>query len=341
MEFPENIRQRLEGRSERWLVTGAAGFIGSHLAAALLGLGQTVVGLDNLSTGSPANLEAVRAQVGEPAWRGFTFLRGDVRESETCARAVSGVSLVLHQAALASVPASLADPLACHANNVTGFCNLIEAARQAKVRRVVYASSCAVYGDAPTLPKIETMAVAPLSPYALGKVVNEEYASLYARCFGQELVGLRYFNVYGPRQDPSGAYAAVIPRWLTALARGEAPVIYGDGGSTRDFCFVSDVVRANLLAALVDTVAPTGQVVNIGGGGAISLLELFAAIRQAVAAVHPEAASPGPRHLAPRQGDIRHSLADVTRARELLGFRPTVSLAQGLARTAASYLDSV
>lgn len=337
VELPSDMGRRLGAVSARWLVTGVAGFIGSHLAAALLSLGQTVVGLDNLSAGHTANLEAVRGEVGPEAWARFTFLRGDVRDVDTCRRAVAGVSVVLHQAALASVPASLDDPLRCHANNVTGCCNVFEAARQAGVARVVYASSCAVYGDDPTLPKAERLAVAPLSPYALGKVVNEAYADLYARCFGLVVVGLRYFNVYGPRQDPQGAYAAVIPRWMAALARGEAPVIFGDGGTTRDFCHVGDVVRANLLAALAEGPDLAGKVVNIGSGQGLSLLDLFAAIHRAVAAIRPGTAAVAPRHLPARQGDIRHSLADVSLARTLLGFVPTISLEHGLALTAPAY----
>lgn len=335
--LPPDLRRRLDAGAARWLVTGAAGFIGSHLAAALLSLGQTVVGLDNLSTGHEANLEAVRDEVGPAGWRRFTFIRGDVRDVDTCRKAAAGASVVLHQAALASVPASLDDPLGCHANNVTGCCNVFEAARQAGVARVVYASSCAVYGDDPALPKTEETPVAPLSPYALGKVVNEAYADLYARCFGLVAVGLRYFNVYGPRQDPEGAYAAVIPRWLAALGRGEAPVIFGDGGATRDFCYVGDVVRANLLAALAEGPDLAGTVVNIGSGQALSLLDLCTAIRRAVAAIHPGLAAAPPRHLPPRQGDIRHSLADVTLARTRLGFTPTVSLEKGLALTAPAY----
>lgn len=334
LQLGDAVRQRLEQRPCRWLVTGAAGFIGSHLVEALLALGQTVVGLDNCSGAAPAKLDSVRHRVGEDASGRLTLVNGDIRDLQCCRQAMDGVNLVLHHAALVSVPASLADPLACHANNVTGFCMVLEAARQAGVRRVVYASSSAVYGDDSVLAKDETMAGQPRTPYALSKVVNEHYAATYARCYNQDVVGLRYFNVYGPRQTATGAYAAVIPLWFAALTRGQEPVIYGDGSATRDFCFVQDVVRANILAALLENVALAGEVFNVGSGRSVSLLELYAALSETVYGLYPGLPRVSPRHLPPRAGDLRHSLADMTKTQKTLGFMPEVSLRQGLAVSA-------
>lgn len=339
LTLPNSVRFRLEERPVRWCVTGGAGFIGSHLVAGLLECGQEVVALDNLSTGKMANLEAVRGLVGEAAFARFRLIQGDIINPDDCLKAVSGATYVLHHAALGSVPLSLSNPLGCNAANVTGCLNIFEAARQTGVSSVVYASSSAIYGDDPVLPKTESMAGVALSPYALSKTINELYADVYARCYGLRTVGLRYFNVYGPRQDPAGAYAAVIPCWFDALARGEAPRINGDGLTTRDFCYVSDVVRANILAATSDNPALLGQVVNIGGGTAVTLLELCDAIRDVTARTHPRAAHIVPVHDAPRPGDIRHSLADISKASDLLGFSPTVTLPQGLAAAANWYLD--
>lgn len=337
MQFPLAVREALESRTCRWLVTGAAGFIGSHLVGALLELGQAVVGLDNLSVGSLANLERVRVLVGEAAFRRFSFVRGDVCDLTLCRQAMSGVTLVLHQAALASVPQSLQMPLACHAANVNGFCAISEAARQAGVRRVVYASSSAVYGEGAGQPSAETMTGPAHTPYALSKLVNEHYAATYARCFGQDMVGLRYFNVYGPRQSATGPYAAVIPLWFEALFQGRAPVLYGEGRATRDFCYVGDVVRANLLAALANDGDLAGEVVNVGTGRAVTLLELYAAVCEAVRAVCPGLHPVAPRRLPKRNGDLKHSRADTGKAEKLLGFFPQVSLDQGLALSAKAF----
>ncbi|WP_300156633.1 SDR family oxidoreductase [Solidesulfovibrio sp.] len=334
----DRLRHKLAQRPARWCVTGAAGFIGSHLAAALLALGQDVTVLDNLSTGRMANLDAVRALVGEAAYARLRLVRGDITDPGDCREAVSDAAYVLHHAALGSVPLSLEDPLGCNAANVTGCCNMLEAARTQGVAAFVYASSSAVYGEEPGLPKTEDMRGAPLSPYALSKTVNELYADVYARCYGLRVVGLRYFNVFGPRQDPNGAYAAVIPRWFDALARGEAPQINGDGLTTRDFCYVADVVRANLLAATSDDPALSGQVCNIGSGKAVTLLELFAAIRDTAATRHPGAARIEPVFGPPRAGDIRHSLSDISKAARHLGFTPQFSLRQGLEAAADWYL---
>jgi UDP-N-acetylglucosamine/UDP-N-acetylgalactosamine 4-epimerase len=340
MQLPKHIERELLDHPARWLVTGAAGFIGSHLTQALVARDQEVVGLDNLSTGTLANLDDVRACVGEKAWRKFHLIQGDICDPATCRQAMVGVTRVLHQAALCSVPLSIEKPLACNASNVTGCLTVLEAAREAGIQSFVYASSSAVYGDDLALPITETMRGTPLSPYALSKTIDEQYADLYARCYGLQTVGLRYFNVYGPRQDPNGAYAAVIPRWFAALSHGVAPEIFGDGLATRDFCFVKDVARANILAAMQNGLSRVGHVANVGGGQAVSLLALLEILRETAVTARPELPGMPPRHMPPRAGDIRHSLADVTMANNLFGFSPTVSLREGLALSADWYLGT-
>src|SRR5882672_11133989 len=247
-----SFSSELAAQRRRWLVTGAAGFIGSHLLEELLRLGQDVVGLDNFATGKRSNLDEVRAIVGAAAWQRFEFIEGDIVDAATCARACRDVDLVLHQAALGSVPRSIESPLVTHAANATGFINMLVAARDAKVRRFVYAASSSTYGDSPTLPKVEDVIGRPLSPYAVTKYLNELYADVFGRCYGLASIGLRYFNVFGPRQDPDGAYAAVIPRWVAAMLDGRECVINGDGETSRDFCYVANAVQANLRAALTD-----------------------------------------------------------------------------------------
>jgi nucleoside-diphosphate-sugar epimerase len=309
----------LNGR--RVLVTGGAGFIGSHLVDALLLRNARVTVLDDLSTGRLENL-------GENIDR-ITFLRGDVRDLGTCRRACQGADYLFHQAALGSVPRSMADPGTTFAVNVSGTANVLTAARDAFVRRVVYASSSSVYGDAEALPKREGEEGLPLSPYALSKRTCEEVASVFARCFGMELVGLRYFNVYGPRQDPEGPYAAVVPRFFTAALLDEAPVIYGDGEQSRDFTFVADAVAANLLAAAAPREA-CGRAYNVAGGRRVTLNELARRVKDLVG-------GPLPRHERPREGDIRHSEADLALAREALSFEPRHELAEGLGATSEYY----
>lgn len=297
-----------------WLVTGAAGFIGSHLVQALLLREQRVIGLDNFSTGRRENLKH------------FDFLEGDIRDPAQCRQACQGVDYVLHQAAQVSVPGSIADPAGNHATNVTGFLNMLLAARDAGVKRFVYASSCAVYGDCKQLPNVEERAGNFLSPYALSKFMDE----LYAPMFGIQTIGLRYFNVYGPRQDPYGAYAAVIPRWINALVRGETVTICGDGETTRDFVFVGDVVEANLAAATTQVAEAVGQAYNVASGRSTSLNTLYAMIRDALG-VKAKA-----EYADFRPGDVRYSRADISKSRRLLQFEPSVALEDGLKQTIAT-----
>jgi UDP-N-acetylglucosamine 4-epimerase len=322
--------EQLRERPLRWLVTGSAGFIGSHLAQTLLALGQRVVGLDNFATGSRRNLDEVRATVGDDAWSRHAFIEADIVDAAACRRACEGIDVVLHEAALGSVPRSIEDPLRTHAVNATGFLNMLVAARDAGVRRFVYAASSSTYGDHPALPKIESEIGAPLSPYAVTKYVNELYADVFGRCYGFETIGLRYFNVFGPRQDPNGAYAAVIPRFVAAMLLRRAPTIYGDGETSRDFCYVENVVQANILGATVDDAAATGQVYNVAVGGRMSLNRLYAALRDLIGERHPGLRFEAPHHTAFRAGDIRHSEADIAKARRLLGFRPTRDVLGGL-----------
>ena len=326
----EAFVERLRARPRRWLVTGVAGFIGSNLAQALLEANQEVVGLDNFSTGKRANLDEVRDLVGPGAWSRFRLVEGDVASPETCLEAVAGVDAILHQAALGSVPRSIEEPLAANASNVTGHIALLEAARRAGVRRFVYASSSSVYGDSPRLPKVEDELGRLLSPYAVTKLADELYATVYGHLHGMETVGLRYFNVFGPRQDPEGAYAAVIPRWIAAMLRGESVRINGTGEISRDFCFVRNVVQANVLAATVDTPEALNQVYNVAVGSRTTLDELFLLLRDGLAPRHPRLAGAKAAYGPPRPGDVLHSLADIGKARRLLGYEPTHSIAQGL-----------
>jgi UDP-N-acetylglucosamine/UDP-N-acetylgalactosamine 4-epimerase len=321
----ETVQAELRRSPRVWLVTGAAGFIGSHLVEALLKLDQRVRGLDNLATGHEQNLQTATAS------KAFEFISGDIRDLETCRRACAGADYVLHHAALGSVLASIDDPLTTHAINVTGFANVLSAAREQRVKRVIYASSSAIYGDEPTLPTIESSTGSPLSPYALSKYANELYAANFKRCFEVDSIGLRYFNVFGARQDPNGPYAAVIPKWIEAMIRGEPVLINGDGKTTRDFCHVSDVVQANLLAATIDQPAAVNQVYNVAVGQATTLNELFALIRDELSARFPHVKQLAPHFRDFRAGDVRHSQADISRAKTLLGYTPAVDLKEGLA----------
>jgi len=327
----ETICTRLRGSPAKWLVTGAAGFIGSHLVDTLLDLDQDVVGLDNFATGQKKNLEQVRASVTGEQWERFRFMEGDIRDLKTCVAASDGIQYVLHHAALASVPASLENPNTTHEINVTGFLNILNAGRARNVRRVVYASSSAVYGDDETLPKVESTIGQPLSPYAFSKYADELYAANFQRWYGVNSVGLRYFNIFGTRQDPRGAYAAVIPKWIEAMIKGEEVFINGDGETTRDFCHVANVVQANLLAATAENPEAVNQVYNIGLGRPTTLSELFRMIRSELGHRVPALKKVEAKHREFRAGDIRHSHADITRAQKLLGYAPTMDLKAGLA----------
>lgn len=330
---------QLKQNPRKWLVTGAAGFIGSHLVEELLRLGQTVVGLDNFATGHRRNLEDVRNQVGEEAYGRFSLIEGDIRGLEACRRACEGVDVVLHQAALGSVPRSIKDPLTTHQVNVDGFVNMLVAARDAGVRRFVYASSSSVYGDHPGLPKVEDQIGTPLSPYAVSKRINELYAHTFQDHFGLETIGLRYFNVFGPRQDPEGPYAAVIPKWIGQLMAGQRCVIHGDGETSRDFCYVANAVQANLLA----TVAPieaTGRTYNVAFGERTTLNELHAAMVDVLRSLRPRHSLELPVFGSFREGDVRHSLADISEARAKLQYAPALSAFQGLKTTIGWYVQT-
>jgi UDP-N-acetylglucosamine/UDP-N-acetylgalactosamine 4-epimerase len=323
------LADELARQPRRWLVTGAAGFIGSNLLEHLLRLGQRVRGVDDFATGHRRNLEdAVRgaAENGDA----FEFIEGDVAERDVADRACAGVDIVLHQAALGSVPRSIADPEETNRANVDGFLTMIAAARGAGVKRFVYAGSSATYGDEPTLPKQEDRIGRPLSPYAVTKRVNELYAEVFRSIHGMEPVGLRYFNVFGPRQDPEGPYAAVIPRWIATLLSGRDCEIYGDGETSRDFCYVDNVVQANLLAALAPAENVAGEIFNVAVGSRTTLTELFHLIRDALAVENPELRDAQPVYRPERPGDVRHSLADISKIQTALGYRPTHTVEEGL-----------
>jgi UDP-N-acetylglucosamine 4-epimerase len=331
--------EELRRTPRTWLITGVAGFIGSNLLERLLSLGQYIVGLDNLSTGYRRNIDDVLERVGGAGGR-FHFIEGDVRDLETCRAACAGVDVVLHQAALGSVPRSIDDPLTSHASNVDGFINMLVAARDARVGRVVFASSSAVYGDQPELPKREERTGRLLSPYAATKLIDELYAGVFQKVYGVQTIGLRYFNVFGRRQDPRGAYAAVIPRWVAGLLSGETCTIFGDGETSRDFCYIDNVVQANILAATVPDEAATDQVYNVACGERTTLGELFGMIRAGLAEHRPELSNVSPLHEGFRPGDIRHSLADTTRIEQRLGYIPTHTVAQGIGEALAWYVES-
>ena len=361
-----------------WLVTGCAGFIGSHLIETLLKLNQKVVGLDNYATGHRKNLDLVRKAVGEKAWKRFYFIRGDIRKLKDCYKAfglkmskggsgqIAGseslkvaairprrnahfVDIVLHQAALGSVPRSIKDPLSTHEVNVTGFVNMLIATRDAGVRRFVYASSSSVYGDSTVLPKQEDKIGRQLSPYAVSKYTNELYAGVFGRCYGLETIGLRYFNVFGPRQDPNGPYAAVIPRWIAAIKKGEPVQIYGDGITSRDFCYVDNAVQTNILAGLIKNKKAINQVYNVACGtrttlGELALLISVAFRKTQIAAARTQNALkkvPSPRYLPSREGDVRHSLADFYKAECNLGYSPLIQVHGGITKLCETNMTNV
>jgi UDP-N-acetylglucosamine 4-epimerase len=328
----------IAGKQRTWLVTGVAGFIGSNLLEALLKLGQRVVGLDNFATGFQHNLDQVEAAVGAKAWANFRFIRGDIRSLETCHEACRGVDIVLHEAALGSVPRSIEDPITSHESNVTGFLNMLVAARDAKVKRFVYAASSAAYGDFPGLPKVEETIGRPLSPYGAGKYMNELYADTFGRCYGLQTIGLRYFNVFGPRQDPDGAYAAVIPKWVAAMLRNETVYINGDGETARDFCYIDNVIQANLLSGTTDNPEAVGQVYNVAVGDSTTLNQLYKALGDMLIGHDPGFTHDPPVYRDFRAGDVRFSRADISKAQRLLGYRPTHQVREGLEKAISWYV---
>jgi len=335
------VLDELKSAPRTWLVTGCAGFIGSNLLETLLGLDQRVVGLDNFSTGFRRHLDEVKGRVSAAQWARFTFIEGDIQDASACRDALRPdgrpVMHVLHQAALGSVPRSIADPLATNATNVSGFLNLLVAVRDAEIESFVYAASSSTYGDHPALPKIEERIGRPLSPYAVTKVVNEMYAEVFQATYGLSSIGLRYFNVFGRRQNPDGAYAAVIPKWAGAMLTDEVVHINGDGESSRDFCYIENAVQANLLAAMAPKAA-RGAVYNVAVGERTTLNELFAHIRDALAEQGVVYQRP-PVYRDFRAGDVRHSLADIGKARNLLGFEPTHTLCDGIRQAMPWYLE--
>lgn len=333
------IKETLPQKPKTWLITGVAGFIGSNLLETLLSLGQTVIGLDNFSTGHQSNLDDVQEKAGDN-WNNFTFYETDIRDLDGCSKACEGVDIVLHQAALGSVPRSIADPVITNDSNINGFLNMLIAARDAKVKRFIYAASSSTYGDHPGLPKKEDLIGRPLSPYAVTKYVNELYADVFAKTYGMETIGLRYFNVFGPRQDPNGAYAAVIPKWLNNLLLGNPCNINGDGETSRDFCYIDNTVQANLLAATSDHPDAANQVYNVAFGDRTTLNELYESMRTILAKHDSNIATAKPVYQDFRTGDVRHSLADISKAATLLGYAPNHNAQQGLKETAEWFMKN-
>jgi len=339
MTFYKQLVDNLPGAPKTWLITGVAGFIGSNLLQTLLELDQKVVGLDNFSTGHQYNLYEVKASVGEDKWSRFKFIEGDICDLNTCREACAGVDYVLHQAALGSVPRSIEDPISTNANNITGFLNMLVAAKDARVKSFTYAASSSTYGDHPALPKVEENIGKPLSPYAVTKYVNELYGDVFAKTYGFKTIGLRYFNIFGKRQDPNGAYAAVVPKWTSAMLKNEDVFINGDGETSRDFCFIENAVQANLLSAVAKDDAKN-QVYNVAVGDRTSLNDLYEAIKTALAANGKYYDRPAVfRDF--RAGDVRHSQADVTKASANLGYQPDYRILDGIAKAMPWYIDNV
>ena len=337
-----NYKQRqraLKENPKNWLITGVAGFIGSNLLETLLKLDQNVVGLDNFSTGFQHNLDEVEKLVTPEQWKRFKFIKGDICSIDDCNIACKGADYVLHQAALGSVPRSIVDPITTNANNISGFLNMLVAGRDANVTQFVYAASSSTYGDHPDLPKQEDIIGNPLSPYAVTKLVNELYCSVFAKTYGFNPIGLRYFNIFGQRQDPDGAYAAVIPKWFAALLKDETIFINGDGETSRDFCFIDNCVQANIMAATSEKDEANNQVYNVAFGERTSLTELFMLIKDRVTPVHAEAGTTQPTYRDFRAGDVRHSLADISKANNLIGYSPEYSISAGLDQAAEWYIE--
>ncbi len=341
MHSYNTIKEQLSREPRTWLVTGVAGFIGSNLLEQLLRLGQRVVGLDNFSTGKPANLQEVKDGVLPEQWQRFRFIEGDIRNLKTCREACRGVDYALHEAALGSVPRSIEDPITSNETNVSGFLNMLVAARDSQVKRFVYAASSSTYGDHPGLPKVEDTIGRPLSPYAVTKYVNELYADVFARTYGMELIGLRYFNVFGRRQDPDGAYAAVIPRWIKAMIKGEPVYINGTGETSRDFCYVENVIQMNLLASLTTEPEAVNQVYNTAVNARTDLNELYVKLHVRLLPLFPHLQDCKPVYRDFRRGDVMHSQADIGKAAKLLGYAPSHMLDGGLDEALAWYVGNL
>ena len=335
------IIEQLKSNRQRWLVTGAAGFIGSNLVEALLRLNQSVVGLDNFSTGHQRNLDQVQGLVGSAAWTNFHFIRGDICDLNTCREACKDVDFVLHHAALGSVPRSIEDPILSNHSNVTGFVNMLVAARDASTQRFVYAASSSTYGDHPALPKVEDQIGKPLSPYAVTKYVNELYADVFARCYDMQTIGLRYFNIFGPRQDPDGAYAAVIPKWIASMIKNETLLINGDGETSRDFCYVENVVQANILSATTANQEAINQVYNVAVNERTTLNQLFDMQRNLLVKRFAHLENFRPIYQDFRAGDVHHSLADISKAQRLLGYAPSHRIGEGLSTAMDWYVKDI
>ena len=332
----QKLQQQLQQSPKTWLITGVAGFIGSNLLETLLKLNQKVTGLDNFATGHQYNLDEVQGLVSTDQWNNFTFIEGDIRQLEDCQRACEGVDYVLHQAALGSVPRSIADPITTNSANIDGFLNMLVAARDTKVQSFTYAASSSTYGDHPALPKVEDNIGKPLSPYAVTKYVNELYADVFAKTYGFNCVGLRYFNVFGKRQDPNGAYAAVIPKWTAAMIKNEPVFINGDGETSRDFCYIENTVQANLLAATTTNPDAKNQVYNVAVGDRTTLNQLFEAIQSALKD-NGINYTQAPTYRDFREGDVRHSQADISKARDLLDYEPSHRINEGIAEAMPWY----
>ncbi len=329
-----NTLELLKTTPRTWLVTGVAGFIGSNLLKTLLSLDQRVVGLDNFATGFQHNIDGVLKEVGAEHAKNFTFIYGDICSLDTCKEAIKNVDAILHQAALGSVPRSLKDPIATNRTNVDGFLNMLVAAKDAGVSRIVYASSSSVYGDSPTLPKVETHQGNLLSPYSVSKYTDELYANTFARNYPLEVIGLRYFNVFGPRQNPTGPYAAVIPLWIQSLLSNNPAIINGDGETSRDFCFIENAIQANILAATTTNIDAVNQVYNVAFGEQTTLNTLYSIIREGLSV------NTTPEYRDFRGGDVRHSLANIDKAKSLLGYSPRYSVRQGLEITLDWYKNA-
>lgn len=337
----EEVLEELNSNPKKWLVTGVAGFIGSNLLETLLSNNQKVFGLDNFSTGHRHNLEQVRNIVSTEQWENFTFIEGDICAPETCLNICAGIDYVLHQAALGSVPRSIENPIFTNANNISGFLNMLVAAKETDVKRFVYAASSSTYGDHPDLPKVEDIIGSPLSPYAVTKLVNELYAGVFSKTYKYRSIGLRYFNIFGQRQDPDGAYAAVIPKWVASMLKGESVYINGDGETSRDFCYVKNAVQMNILAATTTDESATNQIYNVALNHRTSLNELFYMIQKKLKVRVADFVNTDPVYRDFRAGDVRHSQADISKAEKLLGYQPTHVIDKGLEEAMDWYVQDL